>query len=68
MDDGPPKWLRWQTVGLYLTAAWLFFVVAYSGGDRAHPLFTYIFTVPMAAWVAAVAVAWLRARRRGGGQ
>ncbi len=58
MDDdrsGPPGRQRGRVIGLYLTAAWLLFGAAYTNADRTPPLYDYIFNVPLAAWVAAVA-------------
>ena len=65
MDHRRPGRRRWRTVGFYLTAAWLLFVVAVSGGDGSHPLFDYIFIVPLAGWIAAVLVDRINRRRRG---
>lgn len=58
MTDRPtrPETFKWQTVGMYLTAIWMFCVVAYTNADRQHPLFDYIFSVPLLGWIAAVLV------------
>lgn len=66
MDHRHPGRRRWRTVGFYLTAAWLLLVVAVSAGDGSHPLFDYIFIVPLAGWIAAVLVDRINQRRRGG--
>ena len=66
MDHRHPGRSRWRTVGFYLTAAWLLLVAAVSGGDRSHPLFDYIFIVPLAGWIAAVLVNRINQRRRDG--
>ena len=68
MDHRHPGRSRWRTVGFYLTAAWLLLVVALGGGDRSHPLFDYIFIVPLAGWIAAVLIDRVNRRRRGKSQ
>ena len=55
---------RWHRIGYGLTIAWLVVVVAVSRGDRGHPMFEYIFTVPLVAWVVAVLIDGLVSRRR----
>lgn len=41
-------------VGYVLTAAWIVMVVMETDGDMAHPLFNYIFLVPLIGWIVAV--------------
>ena len=55
---------RWHAVGYWLTAAWLVLVLVVTGGERAHPLMEAIFLVPLAGWIAAVAVDRRRRRAR----
>ncbi|MCP5368486.1 MAG: hypothetical protein H6906_13340 [Hyphomicrobiales bacterium] len=47
----------WQKLGYGLTAAWMLFVILYTDSDPGHPLFNAIFLVPIAGWVAAIALA-----------
>ncbi len=53
----------WPTVCMYLTAIWLFAVVAITNGDQAHPLYEYIYIVPLAVWLAAIAFNKIKQRR-----
>jgi hypothetical protein len=41
----------WNVAGYALTAAWIGYVALKSGGDPAHPLFDFIFLVPIALWL-----------------
>ena len=41
-------------VGYVLTAAWIVMVVMETDGDMEHPLFNYIFLVPLAGWIVAM--------------
>ena len=41
-------------VGYVLTAAWIVMVVMETDGNMEHPLFNYIFLVPLAGWIAAM--------------
>jgi hypothetical protein len=41
----------WHLAGLILTAAWLTYVGIQTGGDPGHPLFDFIFIVPLVAWL-----------------
>ena len=43
-------------VGYVLTAAWIVMVVVETDGDMAHPLFNYIFLVPLTGWIVAMIV------------
>lgn len=50
----PPKWLNghlWKNVGYVLSAIWMIGVLIITGSDTKHPLFQYIFLVPLAGWV-----------------
>ncbi len=42
----------WLRIGCGLTAAWLAFVILVTGNDVTHPLLRYLFTVPLAGWIA----------------
>ena len=64
MDPDPRARPRWQRIGAWLTALWIAFVLVVSEGSITHPLFDYIFTVPLAAWVVALLVARAAARWR----
>ncbi|MDJ0950302.1 MAG: hypothetical protein QNJ94_15425 [Alphaproteobacteria bacterium] len=54
----------WQRIGYTASAAWMIFVVVATGNDVTHPLFNFIFIVPLAGWIIGIAVAKLIARRR----
>jgi len=56
----------WHLAGVILTALWLTGVAIRTGGDPAHPLFTYIFIVPLAGWLLLLGATHLIERRRGG--
>lgn len=53
----------WTKVGYAVTAAWMVFVLFASNGDPKHPLFDFIFIVPLAAWTVGLLIGWLIARR-----
>lgn len=57
----------WHLAGMVLTVIWLTGVTLRTGGDPSHPLFAYIFIVPLIGWLLLVAVTWLIERRRGPG-
>jgi len=65
-DERPPVDWRsrtiWTRLGYIASAAWMLFVVVYTGNDVAHPLFDYIFTVPLVGWGLGLAAAWLLRR------
>ena len=54
----------WHRIGYALTAAWMVYVIYATGKDVEHPLFAYIFVVPLAGWIAGLVVASLIKRRR----
>ena len=63
-EPGPPGF-PWTKVAYGLTAAWMIAVIAITGNNVTHPLFDYIFTVPLAAWIGGLVVARLvKARRK----
>ncbi len=53
----------WQRIGYTATAAWMLAVLVITGSDVTHPLFDYIFVVPLAGWILGLLVARLVARR-----
>jgi peptidoglycan/LPS O-acetylase OafA/YrhL len=56
----------WHLAGIILTAAWLTYVAIRTGGDPTHPLFDFIFIVPLIAWLLLVLLGNLFWRRRDG--
>jgi hypothetical protein len=64
--DAPRAGRAWVVVGWVLSALWVAFVLAYSRGDPRHPLFEFIFVVPLAGWIAAFVVTrvWRTVRER----
>lgn len=52
-----PEKPRWMKIGYYLTFGWIGLVLLITHGNRAHPLFDLIFTVPIVAWILAVLIA-----------
>ena len=58
----------WQTVGYTLSAAWMLFVLVQTGGNVSHPLFDYIFIVPLVLWSAGLAIAWIVRKLLGSGK
>jgi len=73
MSEGAPQRKRidlrqretWVRFGYALSAGWMLLVVVLSGGDPRHPLFIYIFLVPLAGWALALVVEALVRRLRG---
>ena len=69
--DALPWWRRKepvQRIGYVLTAIWMAGIVVVTNGDTGHVLFDFIFTVPLAGWIAGLVVAALlrRAQRNRG--
>jgi len=54
---------QWQVAGVIGTVIWLTHVALKTGFDPGHPLFDYIFIVPLAGWLIIVAIC-SRLRRR----
>lgn len=44
----------WVRAGWLATALWVIYVLEASRLDRSHPLFNYIFLVPLAGWTLAL--------------
>ncbi|MBO6806195.1 hypothetical protein [Thalassospira sp.] len=57
-----------KIVGYVLTAGWVGFILAASGGDSSHPLFDYIFIVPLAGWIIGMLIARVVAKKSGADQ
>ncbi len=51
---------------MILTVVWLTHVAIQTDGDPKHPLFDFIFTVPLVGWLALILI-WRLIERRGGG-
>ncbi len=69
--DALPWWRRKepvQRIGYVLTAVWMAGIVIVTNGDTGHVLFDFIFSVPLAGWIAGLVVAALlrRAERNRG--
>ena len=47
----------WQGIGYAASAAWMLGIVIITGNDTGHPLFRYIFIVPLAGWILGLLVA-----------
>lgn len=62
----------WMTVGHFATAVWMGYVLWRTGGNIRDPFFNYIFVVPLAGWIAGLAVSriiiWLLARKETSGE
>jgi|GEM_PF-2760387 len=56
----------WQVLGLIGTVIWLTHVALVTDFDPSHPLFDYIFIVPLAGWVVILFVSRRLARDRRG--
>lgn len=56
--------LTWHRVGYVLSALWVGGVLVATGGNVRHPLFNYIFIVPLAGWVLGLLIGHLVSRRR----
>lgn len=44
----------WVRAGWVATALWVIYVLEKSHMDKAHPLFNYIFLVPLVGWTVAL--------------
>ena len=62
---GLPNKVYFKIMGYLLTAAWVGFILAASGGDTNHPLFDYIFVVPLACWIIGMIIARIIAKKTG---
>ncbi|WP_417811412.1 hypothetical protein [Thalassospira alkalitolerans] len=51
-----PNGHYFKIMGYLLTAAWVGYILAISGGDTSHPMFDYIFVVPLAFWIGGMIV------------
>jgi len=49
--------IYFKIMGYLLTAGWVGFILAITGGDTTHPMFDYIFVVPLAGWIIGMIVA-----------
>ena len=60
MADMPPiDWrsrTTWHAIGYGLTAVWMLLVLVVSGNNPEHPLFTFIFIVPIAGWLIGISI------------
>ena len=62
-QKGLPAWTK---AGYGLTALWMLIVLWITGNDPGHPFYQYIFSVPLAGWIAALVVRYIiRTWRRG---
>ena len=55
----------WHLAGIVLTAIWLTGIALKTGGDPAHPLFRYIFIVPLVGWLLLLGLQHWLDRRHG---
>lgn len=62
---GLPNGVYFKIMGYLLTAGWVGFILAVSGGDSAHPMFDYIFVVPLVGWIIGMIVARIIRSRTG---
>jgi len=62
---GLPNAVYFKIMGYLLTTAWVGFILAASGGDSSHPLFDYIFVVPLAGWIIGMIIARIIAKKTG---
>lgn len=58
----------WHLAGVILTALWLTGVAIRTGGDPEHPLFTFIFIVPLVGWLILLGLTHLIERQGGTGE
>ncbi len=59
METGKWREFPWVKAGYWLTAGWMAVVLGVTGGNVGHPLFSYIFSVPLGVWAAALVAARL---------
>ena len=52
----PFPWIR---VAYGVSAGWMLLVLGVTNADPDHPLFKYIFNVPLAAWLGGAVIAWI---------
>ncbi|MEQ8696254.1 MAG: hypothetical protein RLT05_06800 [Bauldia litoralis] len=53
----------WHPIGYTFTGLWMLGILFATGGNSRHPLFDYIFAVPLAAWILGLLVSFLVKRR-----
>jgi len=46
----------WIRIGYALSAIWMVGVLLVSGGNPKHPVFEYIFIVPLAGWIVGLVI------------
>lgn len=56
--------LLWHRIGYILSAIWVGGVLYVTDGNVRHPLFNYIFIVPLVGWVVGLLIARLFSRRK----
>ncbi len=49
----------WMRIAYAVTAGWMVLVLAATNADPGHPMFAYIFNVPLAAWIGGAVIAWI---------
>ena len=62
---GLPNGVYFKIMGYLLTAGWVGFILAATGGDSKNPLFDYIFIVPLAGWIIGMLIARIIAKKSG---
>lgn len=60
-----PNGHYFKIMGYLLTAAWVGYILAISGGDTTHPMFDYIFVVPLAFWIGGMIIGKILRARSG---
>jgi hypothetical protein len=56
--------LTWHRIGYILSALWVGGILVATGGNVRHPLFDYIFIVPLAGWAVGLTIGHLLGRAR----
>ncbi|NIZ00374.1 hypothetical protein [Thalassospira lucentensis] len=57
--------IYFKIMGYLLTAGWVGFILAITGGDTKHPMFDYIFVVPLAGWILGMIIARVIQKKTG---
>ena len=65
MTIDPKSPVFWSRLGYVVSAAWMIGILVLTGGDTRHPMFEYIFIVPLVGWVLGLLIGGAIKRARG---
>ncbi|RCK47645.1 hypothetical protein TH25_15290 [Thalassospira profundimaris] len=65
-DKKLPNGHYFKIMGYLLTACWVGYIVMITQGDTSHPMFDYIFSVPLVCWIVGMVIAHFIRKKAGG--